>query len=561
MSNFTPSTILTADALNAAFAEKADVSAVSAKADLTSVYTKAQTDGFLNNKYNKSETYSSAEADAKIDEKIQALDVADTEIDGQYVSSVSQEDGKITVTKKAFPVTTIKNGDSVIAAEADGTVKLPQLLAKISLGNGYAIDDRTINAAGTLLIPMASAGNPGVTTFIGVKKTATDAAPSAIDATGHVVLPAASAGAYGLTNIEKVQLGGDDTTAVTDLDVASNGALVIPMAKAGNVGVTKVGAVYFPKGKEDSEGWDEAVYADNGVQMRRAKYNQYGVATAIDAEHALVDGAVKDLADMSNDALMTERAVGRYIEHRLGGLAGAMILKGQVTSNSDPILSNAGRESGWEVIAAGDFELIQEYGTIQVQTGDTLICMEDKAWHVFRPNVAVDDAMSDTSVNPVQNKVVKQYIEENGAKIKLEGESAELAAVSGVVTLPKAGTAAHPAGITKVANVALPGDTPTAVTIDADGNAIIPIVKGAIPGLVYQMLAETVHEPTGDDDTQPIIPEAFKEENTTGTGKTFVPTVAAIEKLIKIMLKKTITNVFAYDADTDTLTCDLTKLD
>lgn len=553
MSNFTPSTILTADALNAAFA---------AKADLASVYTKAQTDGFLNNKYNKSETYSSAEADAKIDEKIQALDVADTEIDGQYVSSVSQEDGKITVTKKAFPVTTIKNGDSVIAAEADGTVKLPQLLAKIALGNGYAIDDRTINAAGTLLIPMASAGNPGVTTFIGIKKTASDAAPSAIDATGHVVLPAASAGAYGLTNIEKIQLGGDDTTAVTDLDVASNGSLVIPMAKAGNVGVTKVGAVYFPKGKEDSDGWDEAVYADNGVQMRRAKYNQYGVATAIDAEHALdAGGAVKDLADMSNDALMTERAVGRYIEYRLGGLAGAMILKGQVTSNSDPVLNNTGRESGWEVIAAGDFELIQDYGVIQVRTGDTLICMEDKAWHVFRPNVAVDDAMSDTSVNPVQNKVVKQYIEENGAKIKLEGESAELAAVSGVVTLPKAGTAAHPAGITKVANVALPGDTPTAVTIDADGNAIIPIVKSALPGLVYQMLADDVHEPTGPDDTTPVIAAAFKAENTSGADKTFVPTVAALEKLVKIMLKKTLTNVFAYDADTDTLTCDLTKLD
>lgn len=39
-----------------------------------------------------------------IDSKIAALDVEDTAVDGQYVSSVSETDGKITVTRAALPV-------------------------------------------------------------------------------------------------------------------------------------------------------------------------------------------------------------------------------------------------------------------------------------------------------------------------------------------------------------------------------------------------------------------------------------------------------------------------
>lgn len=40
---------------------------------------------------------------AQIDAKIQALDVEDAEVAGQYVSAVSETDGKITVTRKALP--------------------------------------------------------------------------------------------------------------------------------------------------------------------------------------------------------------------------------------------------------------------------------------------------------------------------------------------------------------------------------------------------------------------------------------------------------------------------
>ena len=43
------------------------------------------------------------DVDTKVKEAIEALDVEDTAIDGQYVSSVSQEDGKITVTRVALP--------------------------------------------------------------------------------------------------------------------------------------------------------------------------------------------------------------------------------------------------------------------------------------------------------------------------------------------------------------------------------------------------------------------------------------------------------------------------
>lgn len=106
------------------------------------------------------------------------------------------------------------------------------------------------------------------------------------------------------------------------------------------------------------------------------------------------------------------------------------------------------------------------------------------------------------------------------------------------------------------------------ITPESDGTVILPIANSAdataanaASGLVYQMIAAALHEPTGDDDTTPIIDPSFKVENTTGTAKSFVPTVAAMEQYVKLMVKQAIKSVFAYDAATDTLTCDLTKLD
>lgn len=53
----------------------------------------------------------------KIDNAINALDVPDTAVDGQYVSAVSEENGKISVERADLPTYTLKSGDT------NGTVK------------------------------------------------------------------------------------------------------------------------------------------------------------------------------------------------------------------------------------------------------------------------------------------------------------------------------------------------------------------------------------------------------------------------------------------------------
>lgn len=83
---------------------------------------------------------------AQIDEKIAALDVADTAVAGQYVSAVSETDGKITVTRAALPdYTEIYAAKEHAHAIADVT-GLQTELDKVStlIGNDAGKSARTI---------------------------------------------------------------------------------------------------------------------------------------------------------------------------------------------------------------------------------------------------------------------------------------------------------------------------------------------------------------------------------------------------------------------------------
>lgn len=56
-----------------------------------------------------------------VDDNIQNLDVSDTAVSGKYVSSVSEIDGKITVTRSDIPVQSIATGSTIGTISVDGT--------------------------------------------------------------------------------------------------------------------------------------------------------------------------------------------------------------------------------------------------------------------------------------------------------------------------------------------------------------------------------------------------------------------------------------------------------
>lgn len=58
------------------------------------------------------------------DDAIKALDVTDTAVEGKYVSAVSEEDGKITVTRADFPTLSVKTGSEQFAAVNNHEVEI-----------------------------------------------------------------------------------------------------------------------------------------------------------------------------------------------------------------------------------------------------------------------------------------------------------------------------------------------------------------------------------------------------------------------------------------------------
>lgn len=81
----------------------------------------------------------------QITNAIQALDKEDTEIEGQYVSSVSEIDGIITVTRKTLPTKTI-----VTTGETNGTIKVDnEEIAIAGLGSAAYAETSDFDPAGS----------------------------------------------------------------------------------------------------------------------------------------------------------------------------------------------------------------------------------------------------------------------------------------------------------------------------------------------------------------------------------------------------------------------------
>lgn len=59
-----------------------------------------------------------------VDEAIKGLDVADTAVEGKYVSAVSEEDGKITVTREDLPTLSVKTGSEQFVGVANHEVEI-----------------------------------------------------------------------------------------------------------------------------------------------------------------------------------------------------------------------------------------------------------------------------------------------------------------------------------------------------------------------------------------------------------------------------------------------------
>lgn len=59
-----------------------------------------------------------------VDEAIKGLDVADTAVEGKYVSAVSEEDGKITVTREDLPTLSVRTGSEQFVGVANHEVEI-----------------------------------------------------------------------------------------------------------------------------------------------------------------------------------------------------------------------------------------------------------------------------------------------------------------------------------------------------------------------------------------------------------------------------------------------------
>lgn len=92
-------------------------------------------------------------ADGKIVEAIGALDVADVAVDGQYVSSVSEENGKIKVTRTSLPAAA-----TLVEGTENGTVKFNGTDVKVhGLGSAAFVESTAFDTKGSAAAAQAEA--------------------------------------------------------------------------------------------------------------------------------------------------------------------------------------------------------------------------------------------------------------------------------------------------------------------------------------------------------------------------------------------------------------------
>lgn len=110
------------------------------KVDLTNYATKTEVETAKNDAI----TAAGTAADSKIATEIGKLDVADAAVGGQYVSSVSEANGKITVTRAPLPATA-----TLVEGTANGTVKFNGTDVKVhGLGTAAFAATTAFDAAG-----------------------------------------------------------------------------------------------------------------------------------------------------------------------------------------------------------------------------------------------------------------------------------------------------------------------------------------------------------------------------------------------------------------------------
>lgn len=143
-------------------------------------YSKAEIDGFLSANSTADQKYAKEYADSLAKNYdaagtaqglIEGLDVTDNAVTGQYVSAVSEADGKISVTRADLPTYTLASGS------ANGTVAFNGAdVAVTGLGSAAYTDAKAYDAAGA-----ADAVNTALNNY----KTANDAAVEAAAAKGQ----------------------------------------------------------------------------------------------------------------------------------------------------------------------------------------------------------------------------------------------------------------------------------------------------------------------------------------------------------------------------------------
>lgn len=119
------------------------------KVDLTNYATKTE----VETAKNEAITAAGTAADTKIAAEIGKLDVADAAVDGQYVSSVSEANGKITVTRAPLPAAA-----TLVEGTANGTVKFNGTDVKVhGLGTAAFAATTAFDAAGAATTAEANA--------------------------------------------------------------------------------------------------------------------------------------------------------------------------------------------------------------------------------------------------------------------------------------------------------------------------------------------------------------------------------------------------------------------